>query len=145
MCCTYHRLNFSSPNRSKKQKNTRATEKRLPFGKWRFREKEVRRMGQKQKMNSDRGETSKIHGLPSGFFITQYANSHKHSVQMNITSIYIPRELPCLPMSLSSLSTCTTLPLLHIFINMLLVLIYIYSIHPTTRAATFYLHGFNLT
>ena len=32
-----------------KNKKTRATQKSLPFGKWRFREKAVRRMGQKQK------------------------------------------------------------------------------------------------
>ena len=33
----------------KQTKKTRATQKSLPFGKWRSREKEVRRMGQKQK------------------------------------------------------------------------------------------------
>ena len=32
-----------------KEKKTRATQKSLPFGKSRFREKEVGRMGQKQK------------------------------------------------------------------------------------------------
>ena len=30
---------YSSPNRSNKQNMTRATQKSLPFGKWRFREK----------------------------------------------------------------------------------------------------------
>ena len=32
----YHQLKYSSPNRSKKL--TRATQKSIPFGKWRFRE-----------------------------------------------------------------------------------------------------------
>ena len=45
--CTYHQLKYSSPNRSKTK--TRATQKSLPFRKWRLRGKEVRRMGQKQK------------------------------------------------------------------------------------------------
>ena len=45
--CTYHQLKYSSPNRSKKHK--KATQKNLPFGKWRFRENEVRGTGQKQK------------------------------------------------------------------------------------------------
>ena len=43
-------LKHSSPSRSNKQKKTRATLKSLPFGKWRIREKEIRRMGQTQKM-----------------------------------------------------------------------------------------------
>ena len=34
----------------KTPKKTGATEKSLPLGKWKFRDKEVRRMGQKQKM-----------------------------------------------------------------------------------------------
>ena len=44
--CTYHQLKYSSPNRSKKPKK-RATQQSLPFGKWKFGKKEVRRMGQK--------------------------------------------------------------------------------------------------
>ena len=40
---------LSSPNRSKNKTKTRATQTSLPFGKWRFREKEVRRMGKVQK------------------------------------------------------------------------------------------------
>ena len=48
ICCTYHQLKYSYPNRSRKT-TTKATQKSLPFGKRRFREKEVRRMGQKQK------------------------------------------------------------------------------------------------
>ena len=43
-----HKLKYSSPNRSNKQE-TRATQKSLPFGKWRFRGKQIRRMGHKQK------------------------------------------------------------------------------------------------
>ena len=39
---------YSFPNRSKKRKKKRATQKSLPFIKWRPRGKEVRRMGQKQ-------------------------------------------------------------------------------------------------
>ena len=46
----YNQLKYPSPNRSNNNKKTRITQKSLPFGKWRFREKEVRRMGQKQKM-----------------------------------------------------------------------------------------------
>ena len=46
---TYDQLKYSSPNRLNKQKVARATQKSLPFGKWRFREIEVRRKGQKQK------------------------------------------------------------------------------------------------
>ena len=42
---TNHQLKYSSPNHSKKK----ATQKSLTFGKWRFREKEARRTGQKQK------------------------------------------------------------------------------------------------
>ena len=48
LCCTYHQLKYSFPNLSNETKKTRATQKSLPFGKWRFRGKEVRRMGQKQ-------------------------------------------------------------------------------------------------
>ena len=92
ICYTYQQLKYSSPNRSKQNKKTMTTQKSLPFGKWRFREKEVRRMGQKQKRttglsrrtreerihrkvgsnwqpwDSRRGgrETSEIPGLPSG-------------------------------------------------------------------------------
>ena len=48
----YHQLKYSSPNHSKK---TRAIQKSPPFGKWRFRAKEIRRMGQKRlDRNSDR-------------------------------------------------------------------------------------------
>ena len=41
-CCTYHHLQFSSPNCSNKNKKARATQKSLPFGKWRIKENEVR-------------------------------------------------------------------------------------------------------
>ena len=44
----YHQLKYSSPNCSK-NKQARTTQKSLPFGKWRFKEKEVRIMDQKQK------------------------------------------------------------------------------------------------
>ena len=54
ICCTYHQLKYSYPNRSNKNKKTRATQKSLPFGKWRFGGKEVRRMGQKQTRIYDR-------------------------------------------------------------------------------------------
>ena len=47
MCCTYHQLKYSSPNHSKTQNKSHTKEP--TFGKWRFREKEVRRKGQKQK------------------------------------------------------------------------------------------------
>ena len=47
--CTYHELKYSSPNRSQKTQKARAIQKSLPFGKWRFRGKEAKRMGQKQK------------------------------------------------------------------------------------------------
>ena len=42
------------PNRSKKP--PRSTQKIIPFGKWRFREKEVRRMGQTQKRIRQKGQ-----------------------------------------------------------------------------------------
>ena len=54
ICCTYHQLKYSSPNRSNKQKKPRDAQKSLPFGKWRFREKEVRRTGQKKKNKTER-------------------------------------------------------------------------------------------
>ena len=38
--CTYHQLKYSSPNHSKKQNKTKATQKSQPFGKWRFRERD---------------------------------------------------------------------------------------------------------
>ena len=44
ICCTYHQLKFACTNRSKKEK-----EKMPTFGKWRFRGKEVKRMGHQQK------------------------------------------------------------------------------------------------
>ena len=44
LCCTYQ-LKYSSNH----SKNKRATQKSLPFGKLRFGENEVRRMGQEQK------------------------------------------------------------------------------------------------
>ena len=40
--CTYHQLKPSYPNRSKKKKKTRATQKSLPFRKWRFRSDRTR-------------------------------------------------------------------------------------------------------
>ena len=49
MLHTYHQLKYSSPNLSNKQKDQSRTKKPIPFGKWRFREKEVRKMNQKQK------------------------------------------------------------------------------------------------
>ena len=92
---TYDQLKYSSPSCSKNTPKTRATQKSLPFRKWRFREKQVKRMGQKQKRIRqksnrtrqknkrgdilidkcdetvspeipDRGETSEITGLPLG-------------------------------------------------------------------------------
>ena len=56
VCCTYHQLTYSSPNRSTTT-TKRATQRSLPFRKWRFREKVVRRMGQKQK--KDKTERAK--------------------------------------------------------------------------------------
>ena len=45
-----HTTNYSTHLlTTKKKEKTRATQKNLPFGKRRFREKELRRMGQKQK------------------------------------------------------------------------------------------------
>ena len=71
ICYTYQQLKYSSTNRSTPQKTTnkqnptkpttttRATQKSLPFGNRRFREKEVRRLGQKQK----RIQTERATGL----------------------------------------------------------------------------------
>ena len=85
ICCTYHQLKYSTPNRSKEKQN-----KSLPLGKWRFIEKEVgewanSRKGYDRKSNRtrqknkrgdiekwdhtespeipDRGETSETTGL----------------------------------------------------------------------------------
>ena len=50
VCCIYHQLKYSSPNRSKKPPKTGKSHTEEPFGKSRFMEKEnVRKMGQKQK------------------------------------------------------------------------------------------------
>ena len=45
LCCTYHQLKYSSNH----SKNEQEPHKRVPFGKWRFRENEVGRMGPEQK------------------------------------------------------------------------------------------------
>ena len=47
-----HTTNQSTHLLSAQTKKTRATQNSLPFGKRRFREKEVRRMGQKQKRSN---------------------------------------------------------------------------------------------
>ena len=49
ICCIYYRLKYSSPNRSKnKTKQNKSHKYSIPFGKWRFQKKKIRRMGQKQ-------------------------------------------------------------------------------------------------
>ena len=60
ICCTYHQLKYSSPNRSKTK--TRATLKSLPFGKRRFREKEVRSKENGPK-KAEKDKTEKATGL----------------------------------------------------------------------------------
>ena len=47
-----HTTNYSTHSllATQTKQKTRATQKILPFGKWRFKENEVRRMGQKQKL-----------------------------------------------------------------------------------------------
>ena len=44
-----HTTKYSTHLLTAQKNKTRATQKRLPFGKWRFGENEVKRMGQKQK------------------------------------------------------------------------------------------------
>ena len=50
ICCTYHQLKYSSPNRSKKQNKNHT--KSPPFGKWRFR-------GKRGQENGPKAETDK--------------------------------------------------------------------------------------
>ena len=57
ICCTYHQLKYSSPNRSKKPK-TRGTQKSLPFGKWRFKE-----TGQENGPKAEKTKTERATGL----------------------------------------------------------------------------------
>ena len=58
ICCTYHQLKYSSSNRWKKTpKKTRATQKSLPFVKWRFKEKIGQENGPKEK--NDKTERAK--------------------------------------------------------------------------------------
>ena len=52
--CTYYQLNYSSPSRSKKKKKEKKEKKSLSFGKWKFREKEVRRKWAKSRKGYDR-------------------------------------------------------------------------------------------
>ena len=59
ICCTYHQLKCSSPNCANKQNTTRATQKNLPFGKWRFVEEKVRRNGPK----AEKDNTARATGL----------------------------------------------------------------------------------
>ena len=64
ICCTYHQLKYSSPNLSNKPpKKTRATQKSLPFGKWRFREKEVREWAKGNGPKPEKDKTERAAGL----------------------------------------------------------------------------------
>ena len=58
ICCTYQQLKYSSPNRSKNNSKTRATQKSLPFGKWRFRGK-----GQESGPKAENDKTERAAGL----------------------------------------------------------------------------------
>ena len=58
--CTYHQLKYSSPNCSnEKKKKTRATQKSLPFRKWRFTEKR----GQENGPKAEKDKTERVTGL----------------------------------------------------------------------------------
>ena len=63
ICCTYHQLKYSSPNRTKKTQKTRATQKSLPFATWRLWEKEVRRPKTEKDKTENVHESQRAIGL----------------------------------------------------------------------------------
>ena len=57
--CTYHQLKYSFSNHSNNNKKTRATQKSLPLGKWRFRGKNDQGNGPK----AEKEKTERATGL----------------------------------------------------------------------------------